>query len=144
MISVEVYLIQIGFAILIILIACIIVYRLANVRKKLRNERCISCSSKAKLHCKTVALEHFGVRWNALVGSLLRGKWINGEYYVYVEGLFCSNCGVELVLRNISKWKGLSYKQVWQCPKFDKSYERPKLYLHEEDKIIEKLVKAQL
>ena len=138
-------LLQTAIPIIIITFVGIIILRFISVRKKFRKESVVIVVTRKPKHIsKQILLERFGVKWKALVGSLLRGDFVNGDYYVHIEGPFCPQCGFKLISRNESKWKGLSYKQVWHCAQCPNNYERPKQYLYEEDDIVKELVEANL
>jgi Zn ribbon nucleic-acid-binding protein len=131
------------FALVIILILS----RILSIRQRIRraNRKVITVIHKRPRYiAKQIELEYFGVKWRALLGSLFRGDFVDGDYYVFIEGPFCPQCNFALIRKTKSKWKGLSISNIWHCVPCGKDYERPKDYLYEEDEIVEKFVESKI
>ncbi|MBU7030151.1 MAG: hypothetical protein HXS48_24675 [Theionarchaea archaeon] len=86
----------------------------------------------------------FGVIWSFLCGHTLLSVLIDktaGDY-VYVEGPFCPKCLTE-VIESSKNWI-LCKKQVWICPKCNRTVYRSNKFYRAEKKIVEKSIERDL
>jgi len=127
-------------AIISFIIVGLLLIQIYSVRKKFRNRKMFAVVKQRPRHIvKNGELNHFGVKWNVLIGSLLRLT----DTYTFIEGPFCPTCNFKLISRIVGKWLGLASKPVWHCATCNKNFDRPKKYLYEEDEFVEKIVGSQ-
>ena len=79
---------------------------------------------------------YFGVLWKVDIGTV---SPFDDEPYPYAHRPLCPTCGYELDSKEEFSMFGWKKRYVWKCAPCDTNYDRPKDYLFEEDRVVEKI-----
>lgn len=96
----------------------------------------LSIPRKPEFAAGRLRFYYFGVLWKVDIGTV---SPFDDEPYAYAHRPFCPTCGYELDSKEEFSLFGWKKSYVWKCAPCDMNYNRPKDYLFEENRVIEKI-----